>query len=188
MADARICHQNSGRPSDNIRTGNVVSAERNAELEVARSLRNETSTLLTGRCGEPTRYAHLLAMDNRPRSITIISCLFIAFGSISFFVSLLPYVDMASTQRLAYLQVHWIVHFARLLALVSGAFMLYGFNWARWLLLIWMVFHLIISILHSPLQVLMHGLIFAVLSYFVFRPSASAYFRGTTIGPPPIPK
>lgn len=126
-------------------------------------------------------------MDKRPRSITVISWLFIAFGSISFLVSLLPYVDMTSTQRLAYLEAHWIVHVARLIAFVSGVFMVYGFNWARWLLVIWIVFHLIISILHSPLQVIVHGLVFAVLSYFIFRPPASAYFRGTTTEPPPIP-
>jgi len=116
-------------------------------------------------------------MDNRPRSITIISWIFIAIGSIGFLHSLLPYVDADSAHRLAYLKGHWMVHVARIVGFVSGLFMLYGFNWARWLLVVWMVFHLIISALHSPLILLMHTLIFAVILYFIFRPQASAYFR-----------
>ena len=121
---------------------------------------------------------HLLAMNKRPRSITIISWIFIAFGSIAFLISLMPYVDAFATPRLAYLKAHWMVHLARIVGVVSGVFMLYGFNWARWLLVVWIVFHLILSILHSPIQVLVHGLIFAVILYFIFRPPASAYFRG----------
>lgn len=127
-------------------------------------------------------------MDKRPRSITVISLIFIVFGCISFLASLLPYVDADSAQRLAYLKAHWIVHVARIVAFVSGVFMFYGLNWARWLLVAWMLFHLILSVLHSPLQVLVHGLLFAVVLYFIFRPRASAYFRGTSTEPAPIPK
>lgn len=109
-------------------------------------------------------------------------------GSIGFLASSLPYLDMTAAQRIAEFKAHWIVHFARMLAVVSGVFMLYGFNWARWLLVIWIVFHLILSLLHSPLQLLMHSLIFAVVLYFIFRPQASAYFRGTSTEMPQSPK
>jgi hypothetical protein len=75
------------------------------------------------------------------------------------------------------------------MVMVLGAlFMLYGFNWARWLLVVWMAFHLVIGALHSPFQLLTHTLIFAVVLYFLFRPPASAYFRGTRAEPPQIPK
>jgi hypothetical protein len=66
-------------------------------------------------------------------------------------------------------------------------FMLYGFNWARWLLVVWIGFHIILSALHSPLQLLVHSLLFAVVLYFLFRPQASAYFRDTSTEPPQIP-
>ena len=122
-------------------------------------------------------------MHRRPRSITVISWIFIVFGSISFLVSLIPYVDAFATSRLAYLKAHWMVHVARMAALVSGVFMLYGFNWARWLLVVWIVFHLILSALHSALELLMHSVIFAVVLYFIFRPQASAYFRRTNPEP-----
>ena len=60
--------------------------------------------------------------------------------------------------------------------IVAGAFMLKGHNWARWLLVLWVTFHIIISALHSILFLLMHVVIFFVILYFVFRRQSSAYF------------
>ena len=94
-------------------------------------------------------------MNKRPRSITVISWIFIAFGSI---------------------------------ALLCGMFMLYGFNWARWLLVIWLGYHVILSALHSLFELSVHSLLFTVVLYFLFRPPASTYFRGTRVEPPQIPK
>jgi hypothetical protein len=121
-------------------------------------------------------------MDNRPRSITVISWIFIAFGSIALLTGLLPSVDTTVAQRIAELKGHWIVHVSRILPVLCGVFMLYGFNWARWLLVVWLGFHVVLSVLHSPLQLLVHSLLFAVTLYFLFRPQASEYFRGTRAG------
>ena len=116
-------------------------------------------------------------MQSRPRSITIISWIFIVFGSISLLAGLLPFGGVTFAQRAAELKgFHVLVHFVRLLALVAGVFMLYGRNWARWLLVAWMVFHLVVSALHSTMQLLLHALIFTVILYFLFRPPASSYF------------
>src|SRR6185436_4949132 len=108
-------------------------------------------------------------MKNRPRSITIISWLFIVFGSIALVAGLLPRIDISVAQRVVELKTHWYVHLSRISAIVSGVYMLYGFNWARWLLVAWLGFHIIISILHSPLHLLMHVLLFAPILYFLFR-------------------
>ena len=116
-------------------------------------------------------------MNKRPRSITIISWIFIAFGSIALLVGLLPSVNTPATQRIAELKGHWFVHVSRVLMVLGGVFMLYGFNWARLLIVVWIAFHIIIGALHSPLQLLLHTLIFAVILYFLFRPDASEYFR-----------
>lgn len=98
-------------------------------------------------------------------------------GSISLLAGLLPLGDVTFAQRVAELNgFHVLVHITRLLALVGGVFMLYGRNWARWLLVAWMVFHLVISALHSTMQLVLHALIFTVILYFLFRRSASAYF------------
>jgi uncharacterized membrane protein len=119
-------------------------------------------------------------MNQRPRSITIISWIFIVFGIIALVFGLLPHADL-SAQRLAELTSHWYVHVSRILMLAGGVFMLYGFNWARWLVVVWIAFHIVIGALHSPFQLLMHVLIFSVILYFLFRPKASAYFRGARV-------
>lgn len=116
-------------------------------------------------------------MHKRPRLITVISWLFIVLGTVSLLSSLLPYWNQTPAERIDELKAHWIVHLARTVSIVCGVFMLYGFNWARWLLVIWIGFHIIISALHSPLQLVVHGLLFAVILYIVFRPDANIYFR-----------
>ena len=105
-------------------------------------------------------------MPRRPLSITIISWLFIIFGSIALIGGLVT-TDLKS---------HWYIHLSRFLQIVAGVFMLYGRNWARWLLVAWIVFHIVISALHSVLFLLMHVVIFSVILFFVFRRRASAYF------------
>lgn len=116
-------------------------------------------------------------MKNRPHSITIISWIFIAFGSLALFIGLLPSGDISAAQRIAELQGHWYVHVSRILQVLGGVFMLYGFNCARWLVVVWMGAHVIIGALHSPFQFMVHSLVFAVLLYFLFRRPASEYFR-----------
>ena len=103
----------------------------------------------------------------RPRSITIISWLFIIFGSIALLSGVLPIRDLMS---------HWYVHLSRILMIVAGVFMLKGRNWARFLLVLWIAFHIVISALHSIQFLLMHVAIFSVILYFVFRRQSSTYF------------
>lgn len=115
-------------------------------------------------------------MDRRPRSITIISWLFIVFGSIALLSGLLPIGEITVAQRVAELKGHWMVHLSRLAMIVAGVFMLYGRNWARWLFVAWVAFHIVLSALHSVTLLLLHVAIFSVILYFLFRRSASNYF------------
>lgn len=122
-------------------------------------------------------------MNKRPRAITVISWIFIVFGIIALLTGLLPNVNTTAAQRLAEFKGHWYVHVSRMVMVLSGVFMLYGFNWARWLLVVWLVFHVVIGALHSPLRLVVHSLLFVVVVYFLFRPPASAYFRGPRAKP-----
>lgn len=72
----------------------------------------------------------------------------------------------------------WI-ELTEMLAVVAGAFMLRGQNWARWLALVWMAFHVAISF---PVlrQVAMHGLIFAGIAWVLLLPEAGRYFGRET--------
>ncbi|MGH9883565.1 MAG: hypothetical protein ACRD6N_19240 [Pyrinomonadaceae bacterium] len=122
-------------------------------------------------------------MNKRPRSITVISWIFIAVGSIA----LLYHLSELRAQRWSEQGLVWVC-FVRFLAVLSGVFMLRGFNWARWLLVVWLAYHVILSAFHSPFEVVMHSLLFGVVVYFLFRPQASAYFRRTPAEPPQNPK
>ena len=64
----------------------------------------------------------------------------------------------------------------RALAIVAGIFMLQGKNWARWLALAWMAFHVIISIHHPLPQLVTHAVLLALFIYLLFRPTAREYF------------
>ncbi|HET6977990.1 MAG TPA: hypothetical protein VFI24_16795 [Pyrinomonadaceae bacterium] len=108
-------------------------------------------------------------MNQRPRSITIISWLFIIFGSIALLYGMLPLRDIPG---------HWYVHLSRILQIVAGAFMLCGRNWARWLLVAWIAFHLVVGALNGIVPFLMHVVIFSVILFFIFRRDANAYFAG----------
>lgn len=65
----------------------------------------------------------------------------------------------------------------RLLAVLCGVYMLRGHNWARWLALAWIGLHVILSAFHTLPELAIHSLLFAVLAYFLFCPSATRYFR-----------
>ena len=55
--------------------------------------------------------------------------------------------------------------------------MLRGHNWARWLALAWIVYHVILSAFHMLSELAIHILFCAILAYFLFRPTATRYFR-----------
>lgn len=117
-------------------------------------------------------------MTRRPLSITLISWLFIAVGGIGLLAGFTALLESTAPPRIAEPSFEfWLSQAVRFCAIVSGVFMLYGFNWARWLLVVWLGYHVILSVLHSPFELIVHSLLFAVVAYFLFRPEASAYFR-----------
>ena len=108
----------------------------------------------------------------RPLSVTIIGWLFIAAGAIGFAYHL---KDLKTDGHFDYGAI--LVLLVRLLAILSGLFTLRGSNWARWLLIFWIAYHVILSVFHSPIELAMHALLLIVIAYFLFRPRASDYFR-----------
>ena len=116
-------------------------------------------------------------MKQRPLSITIISWLFIVFGAIALVAGLWPLIHLNGAQLVTDLEKHWMVYLSRSAQIIAGVFMLYGQNWARWLLVVWLAFHVVIGALHSPFHFITHLLLCLVGLFFLFRPAASAYFR-----------
>jgi hypothetical protein len=110
-------------------------------------------------------------MNKRPLSVTIISWIFIAAGVIG-----LAYHSTDFAKRPFHYDVVW-VSLLRLAAILCGVFMLRGSNWARWLALAWLAYHVVIGAMHSTTELLMHAVLLAVFSFFLLRPPAAAYFR-----------
>jgi hypothetical protein len=110
-------------------------------------------------------------MNKRSVSVTVIGCIFIAAGV----VGLVYHAGEIRTSRPSE---YALVCFVRLLAIVGGVFLLRGRKWARWLLVAWMAFHVALSVLHTPVELVMHAVLLAVIAWFLFRPKTSAYFNG----------
>jgi hypothetical protein len=90
----------------------------------------------------------------RPIAVTVLGCLFILVGCTGLVYHLSrrplePHIVLVSLVRAA--------------AVVGGVALLYGKNWARWLLIAWMGFHVGISALHSWGEVLFHLAVFGVI-------------------------
>jgi hypothetical protein len=105
----------------------------------------------------------------RPLSVTILACVYLAVGALGFAYH---FRDLFPLQR----DIVW-AELTELLAIVAGAFMLRGHNWARWLALAWIVFHVILSVVDRLHGLLVHSLLCAVIAWILFRPQAQRYFR-----------
>ena len=105
----------------------------------------------------------------RPIAITMIACLYLGVnvaGIVSHFHGLL-----AGEQGSAWAEGTEFV------GLICGVFLLLGHNWARWLAVAWILFHVILSAFHSSREFAIHGLFCAVIVWILFRPQAVRYFR-----------
>ncbi len=111
-------------------------------------------------------------MRKRPLSVTVIGCLYILAGAMGLVFHL---VDFKPQHPFPY-EILWI-SLVRLIAIVCGVYLLRGSDWARWLALAWIGYHLVLSVFHSRFELATHALLAAVFGYFLLRPLADRYFR-----------
>lgn len=117
-------------------------------------------------------------MNKRPLWVTIISYLYVAAGV----VGILYHASELKAQHPFQSDVIWVL-LLRLTAIVSGVFMLRGRNWARWLAVVWIAYHVILSGFHSLNELAVHAVLLAASTYVLFRPGATKYFRGAKSEP-----
>jgi hypothetical protein len=118
---------------------------------------------------------------SRPFSISVIGWTFIAVGGAALVVALPPLMDASErssdgehSRSLVEIGLPLVI---RALAVLCGAFLLCGRDWARWLLIMWLAYHVVLGALHSLFGFAVHVAIFAIVACFLFQPAASAYFR-----------
>jgi hypothetical protein len=104
----------------------------------------------------------------RPLSITILAWIYIAIGVVSFIYGA-PLHAIHADDVLA--------ESVRLSGIVAGAWMLRGENWARWLAIAWILFHVGLSAFHNLRELAVHTVFGIAIATFLFRPNAARYFR-----------
>jgi uncharacterized membrane protein len=107
----------------------------------------------------------------RPFAVTIVGWLFIVVG----FASLVYHFMEGPRDR-------WtaLIAIVAIIAIVGGVFLLRGHNWARWLILAWLAFHVGVSALQSLSQCLAHLVLFIAIGYSLLWPPGSKYFQSAS--------
>lgn len=113
----------------------------------------------------------------RPISVTLIALLYLAVGVIGFAAH---FHSLLSRQPYA-----WAIELTEFLAVIVAIFLFRRRNWARWLAVVWMGFHVAIS-LREPIPLAIHSAFFVVIAWGLFHPSASRWFRRTDGVSPPV--
>ena len=108
---------------------------------------------------------------SRPLPVTIIAWVYLVMGAVGFTYHLKEW----NAQQSLLQEFVW-VELIRLAAVLCGVFLLRGQNWARWLAIAWIGFHVILSIWHTLPELAMHVVFCAIITYVLFRPAASRYF------------
>lgn len=113
----------------------------------------------------------ILKSMKRPLAVMIVAVVYLVVG-VAGFVAHFP--ELAAGHRDAFL-----IETTELLAAVSGAFLWLGHNWARWLAVAWILFHVAISFT-DPIGKLLAHVVFSILvAWALFRPASGQWFRPT---------
>ena len=104
----------------------------------------------------------------RPLPITIIGCLFIVAGLVGLVYHL---SETPLDHRIV------LISIVRIIAVVGGVFLLLGHNWARWLMLAWLAFHVVVSAFYSVSEFMPHVVLLMVVGYILLGPPTSKFFQ-----------
>lgn len=73
----------------------------------------------------------------------------------------------------------WVI-LTESLAIVTGVFLLLRQNWARWLAVGWMGFHVVISF-GDVGKLIAHGCFLVLMAWLLFRRDSARYFRSSKV-------
>jgi len=114
-------------------------------------------------------------MKNRPLPVIIVSILFILAGCVGF----VYHVREFSEPNNNLYELIWIL-ILRILAIVCGILLLFRINWARWVTIAWLIYHIIISAFNSTSEMIAHIVFLIIVSVLLFLPVSSRYFKINT--------
>ena len=109
-------------------------------------------------------------MDKRPIPVLIVVAVYLLVGVMGF---VYHFSELTAGHQDAI-----AIELTELLAVVSGVGLLMRQNWARWLALAWVVFHVVISLFHPLRELLIHAALCVVIAWLLFRPATARWFAG----------
>lgn len=118
----------------------------------------------------------------RPFAVTGFAYLYLAVGvitSVSHFAEYRANRGAASPEQ--ELRDIVMIELTEFIAIISGAFMLRGHNWARWVAVAWIAAHTIASAFNGWGAFAFHAVICAAIAWGLFRSDATRYFRGARV-------
>lgn len=114
-------------------------------------------------------------MKNRPIPVIVVSIVFILTGCIGviYHFNELFEVDNELSEPI-------LVLLIRILAVVCGLLLLRGINWARWLAIAWLLYHVFLSTFHSTSELITHIVLLIIVSLVLYLPVSNQYFKTKT--------
>ncbi len=113
-------------------------------------------------------------IKKRPLAVIAVACMYLVVGSIG---AVYHFNEALAHPHVGLWDDIW-VELTEALAIVAGAWMLQGRNWARWLALAWMAFHVILSAFGPVRELAIHTVICALIAWILFLPVSRQYFCG----------
>jgi hypothetical protein len=110
----------------------------------------------------------------RPLAVTIVSLVLIASGFAGLYSHRHHLIATPTAETIA-------IGAVAVLAIVGGVCMLRGSGWARWLGMLWIGFHVVISLYHPWPELAIHAAVFVVFAVALFHSSSQRYFRSTAV-------
>jgi hypothetical protein len=111
-------------------------------------------------------------MKNRPVFVIMVAILFLLAGGIVF----VYHVTDLSDPNIDRLELVWVL-IVRILALVCAVLLLLRKNWARWLAIAWLLYHVVLSAFHSLSETIIHTILLILITIILFHPISTAYFK-----------
>jgi hypothetical protein len=108
----------------------------------------------------------------RPIPVIIVSIVFILTGCIGFIYHL---NELFEANDKLYEPI--LVLAIRILAVVCGLLLFRGIDWARWLAIAWLLYHVLLSAFHSTSEMIMHVVVLIMVSLLLYLPASNRYFR-----------
>ena len=110
-------------------------------------------------------------MNRRPLAIVIVAALYLLIGVLGFVYHFRELTSRAPDAI--------GIEVTELLGAVAGVGLLLRQNWARWLALAWILFHVAISLFHPLPELLIHSALCVLIVWALMRPASGRWFQRT---------